>query len=138
MPEAGLGFTFEKPIAAGEPKAKHESGAASGAPKYTRNLCLREVKKQLGIFSPVRGACHLSHNKTQIGRALVSTHDYRRAVEYYRKALRGQPRSISLRHDLARLCLKLGRFEDASAVLRQVRVGCGVEYGRCHLRFQEG
>ena len=58
----------------------------------------------------------------QIGRALVSTHDYRRAVEYYRKALRGQPRSIPLRHDLARLCLKLSRFEDASAVLRQVRV----------------
>ncbi|CAM9525783.1 unnamed protein product, partial [Hapterophycus canaliculatus] len=55
----------------------------------------------------------------QIGRALVSTHDYRRAVEYYRKALRGQPRSIPLRHDLARLCLKLGRFEDASGVLRQ-------------------
>ncbi|CAN0392522.1 unnamed protein product, partial [Pylaiella littoralis] len=55
----------------------------------------------------------------QIGRALVSTHDYRRAVEYYRKALRGQPRSIPLRHDLARLCLKLGRFEDASGVLRE-------------------
>lgn len=57
----------------------------------------------------------------KIGRALVSTHDYRRAVEYYRKALRGQPRSIPLRHDLAQLCLKLGRFEDASGVLRQVR-----------------
>lgn len=41
-------------------------------------------------------------------------------MDYYRKALRGQPRSIPLRHDLARLCLKLGRFEDASAVLRQV------------------
>lgn len=63
----------------------------------------------------------------QIGRALVSTHDYRRAVEYYRKALRGQPRSIPLRHDLARLCLKLSRFEDASAVLRQVRAGCCLE-----------
>ncbi|CAN0576452.1 unnamed protein product [Ectocarpus sp. 12 AP-2014] len=57
----------------------------------------------------------------QIGRALVSTHDYRRAVEYYRKALRGQPRSVPLRHDLARLCLKLGRYEDASGVLQQVQ-----------------
>lgn len=62
--------------------------------------------------------------REQIGRALVSTHDYRRAIEYYRKALRGQPRSIPLRHDLAKLCLKLSRFDDASAVLRQVRVGC--------------
>lgn len=59
--------------------------------------------------------------QNQIGRALVSTHDYRRAVDYYRKALRGQPTSIPLRHDLARLCLKLGRFNDASGVLGEVR-----------------
>lgn len=50
----------------------------------------------------------------------MSTHDYRRAVDYYRKALRGQPNSIPLRHDLARLCLKLGRFDDAGEVLREV------------------
>lgn len=56
----------------------------------------------------------------QIGRALVSTHDYRRAVEYYRKALRGQPTSVPLRHDLAKLCVKLGRFDDASGVLAEV------------------
>ncbi|CAM9140679.1 unnamed protein product [Discosporangium mesarthrocarpum] len=55
----------------------------------------------------------------KIGCALVSTHDYRRAVDYYRKAVRGAPRNTSLRHDLARLCLKLRRFEDASGVLEE-------------------
>ncbi|CAM9202117.1 unnamed protein product [Laminaria digitata] len=63
----------------------------------------------------------------QIGRALVSTHDYRRAVDYYRKALRGQPTSIPLRHDLARLCLKLGRFNDASGVLQEAMLGDSTE-----------
>lgn len=62
----------------------------------------------------------------QIGRALVSTHDYTRAVHYYRKALRGQPNSIPLRHDLARLCLKLGRFNDATGVLKEVRKMLGL------------
>ncbi|CAM9312824.1 unnamed protein product [Choristocarpus tenellus] len=55
----------------------------------------------------------------KVGRALVSTHDYRRAVDYYRKALRGAPRSMVLRHDLARLCLKLRRYEDAIGVLEE-------------------
>lgn len=53
----------------------------------------------------------------------MSTHDYRKAVGYYRKALRGQSKSVPLRHDLARLCLKLGRFRDATGVLQEVRPG---------------
>lgn len=67
--------------------------------------------------------CYFSfQNIGQIGRALVSTHDYRRAVEYYGKALRGQPTSVPLRHDLARLCIKLGRYNDAAGVLQDVSV----------------
>lgn len=51
------------------------------------------------------------------GRALISTHNYRHAMDYLRKALRASPGSIELCHDLGRLCLKLGRYVDAVAVL---------------------
>jgi len=93
----------------------------------TRNKIHQQVKLRIPVtWERKRGGGRVNpsvftrYDVAQIGRALVSTHDYRRAGEYYRKALRGQPRSIPLRHDLARLCLKLSRFEDASAVLRQV------------------
>eukprot|EP00611_Tribonema_gayanum_P006288 TRINITY_DN15597_c0_g1_i2.p2 TRINITY_DN15597_c0_g1~~TRINITY_DN15597_c0_g1_i2.p2 ORF type:complete len:590 (-),score=191.44 TRINITY_DN15597_c0_g1_i2:29-1798(-) len=59
----------------------------------------------------------------RLGRALVAMHDYRRAIEHLREALRGAPRGSStaapLRLDLGRLCMKLRRFEDAVAVLDQ-------------------
>ena len=83
--------------------------------------------------------------RARIGRALVATHEYHRAVEFYEAAIRevtkgapassrGQGKSqekdsasrsksseaVSLSHDLARLYLKLGRAESSSRVLQKV------------------
>ena len=50
----------------------------------------------------------------RVGQALVSTHDYRRAIEHCRTALRGVPPGYSsaapLRRDLGKLCMKLRRY----------------------------
>eukprot|EP00742_Colponemidia_sp_Colp-10_P005614 GILJ01006001.1.p1 GENE.GILJ01006001.1~~GILJ01006001.1.p1 ORF type:complete len:1335 (+),score=250.67 GILJ01006001.1:335-4006(+) len=55
----------------------------------------------------------------QIGRALVQTHDYNRAIEYYESALRADPKRNDLRSDLASLYLRLKRFDHATRVLNE-------------------
>ena len=45
----------------------------------------------------------------KIGHALVSTHDYLKATNYYVTALQAHADDISLRHDLATLFMKLKR-----------------------------
>lgn len=66
--------------------------------------------------------------RAKIGRALIATHEYHRAVEFYEGALREASRSsklsdaalldnLNLSHDLAKLYLKLGRYESAARVL---------------------
>ena len=59
---------------------------------------------------------------TRVGEALVSTHDYDRAIEYYKTALRASPRKHSLRHQLAQLYAKLQQHDAATALL-QAAVG---------------
>ena len=59
---------------------------------------------------------------TRVGEALVSTHDYDRAIEYYKTALRASPRKHALRHQLALLYAKLEQH-DAAAALLQAAVG---------------
>jgi tetratricopeptide repeat protein 21B len=59
---------------------------------------------------------------TRVGEALVSTHDYDRAIEYYKTALRASPRKHALRHQLALLYAKLAQH-DAAAALLQAAVG---------------
>jgi len=57
----------------------------------------------------------------RIGRALVATHDYRRARDYYEAALEsphlGAQDSLDLRHDLAKLLIKLHKYADAATLL---------------------
>ena len=53
------------------------------------------------------------------GRALVQTHQYGKAVNYYREAVRGDA-DPQLRLDMALLCLKLGQLEKADSTLTQV------------------
>ena len=57
----------------------------------------------------------------RIGRALVATHDYRRARDYYEAALEsphlGAQDSLDLRHDLAKLLIKLHKYADAAKLL---------------------
>eukprot|EP01038_Epipyxis_sp_PR26KG_P004303 gene4303-6099_t len=67
----------------------------------------------------------------RIGRALVSTHEYHRAVEFYESAIREVSKAssnnanisndlINLSHDLAKLYIKLGRTESSSRVLSNI------------------
>ncbi|KAK3907549.1 Tetratricopeptide repeat protein 21B, partial [Frankliniella fusca] len=52
------------------------------------------------------------------GRALVQTHQYGKALNYYREAVRGDG-DPQLRLDMALLCLKLGQLDKADAALSQ-------------------
>jgi tetratricopeptide repeat protein 21B len=47
----------------------------------------------------------------EVGRALVMTHDYNRAVKYYETRLAEDSKLIDLRTDLAELYLKLKVFD---------------------------
>jgi len=49
----------------------------------------------------------------KIGKAMMQTHDYERAIQYYHDALRKHPSQQELRQDLARLYRRLQRWEDA-------------------------
>lgn len=80
------------------------------------------------------------HLRVKIGKALVATHEYHRAVDFYEAALRDiskkqtesesrlksknnetiSPEAVALSHDLARLYMKLGRYEAANRVLLKV------------------
>lgn len=53
----------------------------------------------------------------EVGRALVMTHDYNRAVKYYETRLAEDPKLIDLRTDLAELYLKLKVFDQSKRVL---------------------
>jgi tetratricopeptide repeat protein 21B len=52
-----------------------------------------------------------------VGKALVMTHDYKRAVKYYETCLRDDPKLLDLRTDLADLYIKLRAFDDSKRVL---------------------
>ena len=53
----------------------------------------------------------------EVGRALVMTHDYNRAIKYYEQTLLDDPKLFDLRIDLAELYIKLKGFDDAKRVL---------------------
>ncbi|KAH8604155.1 putative Tetratricopeptide repeat [Trypanosoma vivax] len=54
-----------------------------------------------------------------IGRALVSTHDYQRAIRYYRDAVAAEGSKFAVRADLATLFWHLGAVDRAIAVLKE-------------------
>lgn len=56
----------------------------------------------------------------KIGRVLVSTHDYKRAVHYYAQAHEAHPGDFCLSHDLAKLYVRLEHFEAATQVRRLI------------------
>jgi len=61
----------------------------------------------------------------KIGRALVSTHDYRKAQEYYDNALRNMPDNLALRYDMAKLYTKLKNYGLAAKTLKKALSGLG-------------
>ena len=54
---------------------------------------------------------------SKIGKALVLTHDYERAVAYYEAALSHAPNDTKLRSDLTELFCKLKKFDEAQRLL---------------------
>ena len=53
----------------------------------------------------------------EVGKALVMTHDYNRAVKYYETRLQEDPKLLDLRTDLADLYYKLKAFDHSKRVL---------------------
>jgi tetratricopeptide repeat protein 21B len=53
----------------------------------------------------------------EVGKALVMTHDYTRAIKYYEQTIGDDVKLLDLRSDLAELYIKLKGFEDAKRVL---------------------
>lgn len=53
----------------------------------------------------------------EVGKALVMTHDYNRAVKYYETRLKEDPKLLDLRTDLAELYQRLKVYEEAKRVL---------------------
>jgi tetratricopeptide repeat protein 21B len=53
----------------------------------------------------------------EVGKALVMTHDYNRAIKYYEDTLKEDKNLLDLRNDLAELYIKLKAYEDAKIVL---------------------
>ena len=56
---------------------------------------------------------------SKIGQALVTTHDYNKAVVYYRNAVASDPNKTFLRHDLAHLYWRLGSYDKAEQTLKE-------------------
>ena len=57
------------------------------------------------------------HLVREVGKALVMTHDYSRAIKYYETRLKEDPKLLDLRSDLADLYFKLKSHADAKRVL---------------------
>ena len=57
----------------------------------------------------------------QIGDALVSTHQYRRALDYYHKAVRNSPANLPMQLHLANLLLRLKSWDSAEKVHLQAQ-----------------
>eukprot|EP00929_Paragymnodinium_shiwhaense_P082600 TRINITY_DN4361_c0_g1_i1.p1 TRINITY_DN4361_c0_g1~~TRINITY_DN4361_c0_g1_i1.p1 ORF type:complete len:1382 (-),score=431.24 TRINITY_DN4361_c0_g1_i1:166-3750(-) len=55
----------------------------------------------------------------KIGQAMMQTHDYEKAIQYYHDALRRPPAQQELRQDLAKLYVRLQRWDDAIRELEE-------------------
>ncbi|XP_040296219.1 tetratricopeptide repeat protein 21B [Bufo bufo] len=80
---------------------------------------IQEPEKAIEIYeqalrkNPTEGAL-----ASKIGKALIKTHNYTKAISYYETALKSSHQNF-LRYDLAELLLKLRQYEKAEKVLQQ-------------------
>ncbi|XP_066543938.1 tetratricopeptide repeat protein 21B isoform X2 [Amia ocellicauda] len=72
-----------------------------------------EIYEQALMKNPKDGAL-----ASKIGKALVKTHNYAKAINYYEAALKSGQQNF-LRYDLAELLLKLRQYEKSERVLQQ-------------------
>lgn len=54
---------------------------------------------------------------SKIGKVLVTTHDYRKAISFYEEGVKADPQNMVLRRDLADLYVKLKKHDDAQRLL---------------------
>lgn len=55
---------------------------------------------------------------SKIGKAMIITHDYNKALSYYESAVKGDPTNSQLKYELAELYTKLRKFERAEKLLK--------------------
>ena len=55
-----------------------------------------------------------------IGKALISTHDFHRAVDYYERSVRNDPTNLLLQYELAELYFKLRRYDAVQNLCKQI------------------
>lgn len=56
---------------------------------------------------------------SKIGKALITTHDYGKAISYYENAVKVHENNLQLRHELAELYTRLKKFELAEKLLKE-------------------
>ncbi|CUG87792.1 Hypothetical protein, putative [Bodo saltans] len=84
---------------------------------------VQEPEKAITAFEKARAMDpNNAELAVRIGRALVTTHDYQRALRYYRDAVAADGTKFNLRQDLATLYWRLGDIEKAIGVLRDAPV----------------
>jgi len=101
-----------------------EIAKSKETPEYYRlagdaMMRIQEPEKAIELYEH---AFEMSKDSTlvrDIGRALVMTHDYKKAIKYYETALLNDNREYILREDLSELHMKLGKFEQAKEVVYQ-------------------
>eukprot|EP01065_Artemidia_motanka_P029688 TRINITY_DN35779_c0_g1_i1.p1 TRINITY_DN35779_c0_g1~~TRINITY_DN35779_c0_g1_i1.p1 ORF type:complete len:1373 (+),score=488.22 TRINITY_DN35779_c0_g1_i1:98-4120(+) len=82
-------------------------------------MSIQEPEKAIAAFKKARQMDQSdAEMAVKIGRAHVTTHDYKEAISYYKGAVQAEPGKLSLRHDLANLYWRLGNHQDAEAELQ--------------------
>lgn len=80
---------------------------------------IQEPEKAITAFEKARAMDpNNAELAVRIGRALVTTHDYQRALRYYRDAVAADGAKFNLRQDLSTLYWRLGDLDKAIGVLR--------------------
>ena len=74
-------------------------------------------------ISALQDALRLAPDDTSlsssIGKVLITTHDYQKAVKFYEMAVAKEPTRLSLRHDLAELLIRLRSYSQAEKALNE-------------------
>eukprot|EP01060_Flectonema_neradi_P035676 TRINITY_DN6631_c0_g1_i3.p1 TRINITY_DN6631_c0_g1~~TRINITY_DN6631_c0_g1_i3.p1 ORF type:complete len:1319 (+),score=237.31 TRINITY_DN6631_c0_g1_i3:49-3957(+) len=82
-------------------------------------MSIQEPEKAIATFEKARAMDpNDAEMSSKIGMAFVTTHDYQKAIQYYKNAVKAEPKKLALRHDLANLYWKLGSYSDAEEELK--------------------
>merc|ERR1719482_305204 len=80
---------------------------------------INEADKAIAAFeSALRKSPGDASLASRIGKVLVTTHEYVKAIEYYSTAVHSDPTKQALRYELAELYLELQKYEQAEKELR--------------------